>query len=232
MSVQLPTSADSVALHCCWTLQAAAALLRSTSPSRRAHSSKPAATWARRGGDVDRSRRPPGAAAAANPPQRLAAVDRWDRQTDRRTDTVPLRRPCRAYYASSANNGRRAASTSCLTVCTQTQCATIRCRGRSLTTDDGARHPWSPPGRGRRSRWWPLVDRCNRDRQLHADEHLSPSVRMNSGSIPNRPRLYLSSCVSPSVRSSQAGIVSKRLHKSSWYLAWTLPSTYDTYFRR
>ena len=45
-------------------------------------------------------------------------------------------------------------------------------------------------------------------------------------------RYLLSSCVSlsvrPSVRPSQAGIASKRLHKSSWYSARRLPSTYPT----
>ena len=30
------------------------------------------------------------------------------------------------------------------------------------------------------------------------------------------------------VRLSQAGIVSKRLDESSWFLAWRLPSTYPT----
>ena len=34
--------------------------------------------------------------------------------------------------------------------------------------------------------------------------------------------------VRPSVCLSQAGIVSKRLDESSWYLAWELPSTYPT----
>jgi len=32
----------------------------------------------------------------------------WDRQTDRRTDTVPFHRPRSAYYASSANKRRSA----------------------------------------------------------------------------------------------------------------------------
>jgi len=38
---------------------------------------------------------PPAGPTAANPPHAAAAVDRWNRQTDRRTDTVPLRRSCR-----------------------------------------------------------------------------------------------------------------------------------------
>jgi len=38
--------------------------------------------------------------SAANPPHAAAAVNRWDRQTGRRTDTGPLYRPCSAYYAS------------------------------------------------------------------------------------------------------------------------------------
>jgi len=41
-------------------------------------------------------------------------------------------------------------------------------------------------------------------------------------------RYLLSSCVRPSVRSSQNGIVSKRLGGSSWYLAQSLPSVYPT----
>ena len=32
---------------------------------------------------------------AANPPHAAAAVSSWERQTDRQTGTVPLRRPCR-----------------------------------------------------------------------------------------------------------------------------------------
>jgi len=32
-----------------------------------------------------------------------AVVDRRDRQTNRRMDSVPLHRPCSAYYVSSAN---------------------------------------------------------------------------------------------------------------------------------
>ena len=38
--------------------------------------------------------------SAANPPHAAAAVERWDRQTGRLTDTGPLYRPCSAYYAS------------------------------------------------------------------------------------------------------------------------------------
>jgi len=41
-------------------------------------------------------------------------------------------------------------------------------------------------------------------------------------------RYLLSSCVCPSVRPSQAGIVSKRLAESSWVSARRLPSTYPT----
>ena len=41
-------------------------------------------------------------------------------------------------------------------------------------------------------------------------------------------RYILSSCVRPSVCPSQAGVVSKRLDESSWFLAWRLPSTYHT----
>jgi len=38
--------------------------------------------------------------SAANPPHAAAAaVDRWDRQTDRRTDARPFHRPCSAYKA-------------------------------------------------------------------------------------------------------------------------------------
>ena len=41
-------------------------------------------------------------------------------------------------------------------------------------------------------------------------------------------RYMLSSCVRPSVRLSQAGVVSRPLDKLSWYLAWRLPSTCPT----
>ena len=41
---------------------------------------------------------------AANPPHAAAVVDSWDRQTDRRTDTVPLHRPVAYYAAVSKNN--------------------------------------------------------------------------------------------------------------------------------
>jgi len=37
----------------------------------------------------------PAGPTAANPPQCHAAVDGWDREMDRQTDTVPLRGPCR-----------------------------------------------------------------------------------------------------------------------------------------
>jgi len=37
----------------------------------------------------------PAEPTAANPPHAAVAVDSWDRQTDRQTDTVPLRKPCR-----------------------------------------------------------------------------------------------------------------------------------------
>ena len=41
-------------------------------------------------------------------------------------------------------------------------------------------------------------------------------------------RYLLSWCVRLSVRPSQAGIVSKRLDESSWFMVWRLPSTYPT----
>jgi len=64
--------------------------------------------------DMDRKAAVPAAAigryrlsaglTAANPPHAAMAGER-DRQTDRRTDTVPFHRPCSAYYsANSANN--------------------------------------------------------------------------------------------------------------------------------
>ena len=40
------------------------------------------------------------------------------------------------------------------------------------------------------------------------------------------------SCVSLSVRPSQAAIVSKGLDESSWFLTWRLPSTYPTLWRK
>jgi len=48
-----------------------------------------------------------GERSAANPPASVAAVDRWDRHTDRRTDARPLRRLCSAYFADGVNNGKR-----------------------------------------------------------------------------------------------------------------------------
>ena len=46
----------------------------------------------------------PAGLTAANPSHAAMAGER-DRQTDRRTDTVPFHRPCSAYYsANSANN--------------------------------------------------------------------------------------------------------------------------------
>jgi len=41
--------------------------------------------------------------SAANPAA-TAAVNRWDRQMDGRTDARPLHRPCSTYYAGSINN--------------------------------------------------------------------------------------------------------------------------------
>jgi len=43
------------------------------------------------------------ALSTANPPAAVAAVDRWDRHTDGRTDARPLHKPCSAYYASRVN---------------------------------------------------------------------------------------------------------------------------------
>ena len=45
----------------------------------------------------------PAGPTAANPPERPAAVDRRNRQTGRRKDTVPLHTDPAAYYASSVN---------------------------------------------------------------------------------------------------------------------------------
>ena len=41
--------------------------------------------------------------SAANPSAAAAAVDRQYRQTDGRTDTRPLHRPCSAHYSGSVN---------------------------------------------------------------------------------------------------------------------------------
>ena len=41
--------------------------------------------------------------SAANQPHAAAVIDRLDTETDRRTDTRPLRKPCSAYYANSVN---------------------------------------------------------------------------------------------------------------------------------
>jgi len=67
---------------CCWTPCCCGArhlpLSIDISPARRAHNS--------------------------NPPHVAAEIDRWDRQADRRTDTLPLHRPCRILYAGSVNS--------------------------------------------------------------------------------------------------------------------------------
>ena len=42
--------------------------------------------------------------SAANPPYADAAVNRRNRQRDRRTDARPLHKPCSTYYAGSVNN--------------------------------------------------------------------------------------------------------------------------------
>jgi len=39
--------------------------------------------------------------SATNPLHAAAAVDRWDRRTDGRTDARPFHSPCSAYYAGS-----------------------------------------------------------------------------------------------------------------------------------
>jgi len=59
--------------------------------------------WALAPVAVDRHVLPSGR-SAANPPHAATAVERWDRQTDGRTDARPLHRPCSAYYADSVNN--------------------------------------------------------------------------------------------------------------------------------
>jgi len=42
--------------------------------------------------------------SAANPQHAAAAVDRWNRQTDGRTDVLAFHTPCSAYYAGGVNN--------------------------------------------------------------------------------------------------------------------------------
>jgi len=76
LSVQLPTSADSVTLLA-FAAERQPCSSRSISPAHRAHSSKPAA------------------AACGGP-----IMGRMDRRTDARK----FHRPCSAYYASSVNN--------------------------------------------------------------------------------------------------------------------------------
>jgi len=44
---------------------------------------------------------------AANPPHATAAVSRWDRQTDGRTYTRPLHRPCSACYTDTVTKNKR-----------------------------------------------------------------------------------------------------------------------------
>jgi len=46
----------------------------------------------------------PAGRLAANPQHAAAAVDKWTKLTDRRTDTRPLRKPCSEYDVGSANN--------------------------------------------------------------------------------------------------------------------------------
>jgi len=56
--------------------------------------------------------------------------------------------------------------------------------------------------------------------------HLTQQVYLPRDAV--LARYLLSSCVRLSVRVSQAGIVSKRMDESSWFLARKLPSTYPT----
>jgi len=76
--VQLPTSADNVTLLELAAKRHAAVRLAAARPAAAA---------------VDRYLLSAGP-TAANPPQRHAVVDRRDRETDRRTDTVPSHRYC------------------------------------------------------------------------------------------------------------------------------------------
>ena len=76
----LPPSLHVVDSICCWLLSASAACQLSI--------------------DICYSR----PRSAANQPHAAAAIDLQDRQTDGRTDTWPLHRPCFAYYAGSVNN--------------------------------------------------------------------------------------------------------------------------------
>jgi len=52
----------------------------------------------------------------ANPLHGGAAVDRWDRHADGRTDTRPLRRACFAYYAGNVNKKKTAAGQDYLSI--------------------------------------------------------------------------------------------------------------------
>jgi len=49
----------------------------------------------------------PSERSAANLSTAVAAVDRWDRPTDRQTDARPFHRPCSAYYAGSVKQNRQ-----------------------------------------------------------------------------------------------------------------------------
>jgi len=89
VTVQLPTSAVNMALlafaaaaPCCnpVLMRSWPCSNQSISLTRRAHSSKPTTRWCSRGMGQTKVR------------------------TDRRTDTVPLYRPCSAYYVGSVDN--------------------------------------------------------------------------------------------------------------------------------
>jgi len=58
--------------------------------------------------DCRRSISPAGGRSAANPPHTATVVDRWDRQTDGRTDRCSTsHRPCSTYYAASVSKFSR-----------------------------------------------------------------------------------------------------------------------------
>ena len=45
----------------------------------------------------------PAGRSAADPPAAVVAVDRWDRETDGRTDARALHKRCSAYYVGDAS---------------------------------------------------------------------------------------------------------------------------------
>jgi len=91
---------------------------------------------------IDRCLLPTGR-SAAEPPAAVAVIDRWDRQTDGRTDSRPLHRPWSACCAGSVNSWRRLHSVNIGSATKKDRVTVYRMTGEVLILYFKRRNSWS-----------------------------------------------------------------------------------------